>query len=1036
MDDKEKSKRKKDSLPVMVIKGVVAAFVILIAAACVIGLVYVYGIVKDMPRYGTKNLDASLEVMSTIYDDRGRPLKNIYLPDGQRILAEYDQVPQDLVNALVAIEDKTFWEHKGFNVIRIAGAILESRGAGSNISGTSTITQQLARNIWLIDERDERTAERKIKEAFYARELEKNLSKEEILMAYLNTIALGNHSYGILAAAENYYGKPLEELDLVECAALAALPKAPSEYSMIITASPEDVDPDDSRILLAGAQYTYLYNDNIEPRLKLVLSELFNQGYITEERYDAALKQNIRNKLRPKELEPDSNADFFVSYAIERIADDLLRNDPLLLSRDEAIQKIYSGGLEIYTTFNQRAQDIATEEFENAENFPQAQFSDMDSNGSLLDETGSNILLFSYEYMFEERSDGPWFRLIYDEDETESDYAWLGDGSMVIFGGAAKRLGIYQTNGPGGPDVNLEFKDFYSAQGDTLYITKGGYVSIPKEYKSVDGAGNLILSKKYFSSEHNIFTTGEEGEYRIGPKHITLRQEVLQPQSAFVLIDHKTGHLKAMVGGRSIKGQFQYNRSLSPRPPGSTIKPIGVYGPAIEMSANGETVGGSVPTYGTYWSPISLIMDEEMTYEDKVWPNNWYSGFRGLATMRKSIEDSMNINAVKVQLAVGDQRSITFLKKLGITTIVEEGAVSDLAPGALALGGMTKGLTPLEIASAYGVFANAGVRVAPITYTFVKDRRGNVLLDGTPESSRSVDPGTAFIMNDMLKTTVSSGIAGKAKVEGTEIAGKTGTTSDYYDAWFVGSTPKYSAAVWIGCDIPVRLSEGSAAAAGLFSTIMTRVIEGEDQGEYPPQPDNVVSATVSTLKIGSQKNAMTLTDYFIAGTVPEFIDLGVVETEVCRETGYLATPWCPKTKMKEFSTIGLKPGEGKGNGNTGPPEFFCHMHNLDPAAFPPNPDEHFNDEFAQARVPDLIGKTLNKAKSELKKAKLKVGDVFTYPDTFKPKNKDIVISQNPAPGELIPEGSSVNITVSKASNVSGGGAGNNGNNGNRGNPGG
>jgi len=1010
---KNRKKKKKESIAAKIFKGLISAIVIIIIAFAVIGTVYVYGIVKDMPRYKDLDFVASLKVMSTMYDDQGTPMKNIYLPEGQRILATYDQVPQDLIDALVAIEDKTFWTHKGFNIIRIGGAILESWRGGGGISGTSTITQQLARNIWLIDERDERTAERKIKEAFYARELEKNLTKEEILMAYLNTIALGNHSYGILAAAENYYGKRLEDLDLLECAALAALPKAPSEYSMIQTVTPGDVESDDNRILLAGSQYTYLYNDKIEPRLKLVLSEMYDQGYISKGKFDLVLKQQIRHRLHPKELEADSNADFFVSYAIDCLADDLLKHDPGLLSRDEAIQKIYSGGLDIYTTFNQRAQDIATEEFENPENFPKPDFRDLDQNGNLLDDSKAKILLFKYEYMFEERGDGPWFHLMYSEDETKTDYMLRADGSMVIFGGAAKRLGIYQTNGPGGPDINLEFKDYYSTPDGVMYITKGGYIEIPVEFKSVDGDGNLILSREYMRSPDNIFTKDEEGELWIGPKHFTLRQEVLQPQSAFILIDHRTGQVKAMVGGRGIKGQFQFNRTLAPRPPGSTIKPIGVYGPALEMSANGEMVGGSIPTYGNYWSPLSIIIDEEMKYKDKVWPRNWYPGFRGPTTLRKSIEDSMNINAVKVLLAVGDQRSVTFLKKLGITTLVEEGGISDLAPGALALGGMTKGLTPLEIASAYGTFSNSGVHVAPITYTLVRDKHGNVLLDGTPESTQAMDPGAAFIMNDMLRTTVSNGIATNARVAGTQIAGKTGTTSDYYDAWFVGNTPKYSASVWIGCDIAVRLTAGSAAAAKLFSTVMTRIIEGEDQGEYPPQPENVVSATVSTKPSSNPEKAKTYTDYFIVGTVPQYIDLGVEELEICSETGYLATPWCPVTELKEYSTI-KQVSEDEDYENTGPPEFYCHMHNLDPQSFPPNPYEEFNSNFGKAEVPVLVGLTIEEALDLLTGINLRLGDIFTNPGAFTPKPGDLIISQNPPPGAYINEGATINITVEEA----------------------
>ncbi|MCL1895196.1 MAG: transglycosylase domain-containing protein, partial [Clostridiales bacterium] len=668
---KGRRKKKKQSLAAKIVKWVVSAIVILIIAVAVVGVVYVYGIVKDMPRYTTADLEASLMVMSTMYDDQGQPLKNIYLAEGRRTLATYQEMPEDFVNALVAIEDKTFWTHKGFNIIRIAGAIVESAQGGGSISGTSTITQQLARNIWMFDERTERSAERKIKEAFYARELEQNLSKEEILSAYLNTIALGNHSYGIAAAAENYYGKNLKDLDLIECAALAALPKAPSEYAMIITVTPGEVAPDDPRILLSGVQYTYLYNENIEPRLKLVLSEMFEQGYITEKEYNAALNDNIRRHLHPKELEVDSNADFFVSYAIDQIAEDLLRYDPAIESYDEAMQKIYGGGLDIYTTFNHRAQDIAMEEFGDPENFPYAQLTDVDRLGNLIDDYKS-IVLFAEDYMFVTREDeSQWIHLVSDGDaepyawcgdpnvEENRDYMWRDDGSMVIFSGPTKRFGIYNTEGAGGRDINLEIKDFYTKPEGVLYMTKGGYINIPTEYKGMDDKNNLILSKKYFDSPECIFTIDEENEVWINVRNISLRQEVLQPQAAFVLVDHTNGQLKAMVGGRDIKGQFQYNRTISPRQPGSTIKPIGVYGPAIEMSANGERTGVDMPTFGPYWSPLSIILDEEMEYQGRRWPKNWYNSFRGPLTMRNSIEQSVNINAVKVQLAIGDERSIT-----------------------------------------------------------------------------------------------------------------------------------------------------------------------------------------------------------------------------------------------------------------------------------------------------------------------------------------------------------------------------------------
>ena len=1005
----KKKKRKKESLPVKIIKGIISVIVIFFIAVAVIGGVYVYSVIKDIPRYTTEDIEASLSVMSTMYNDQGQPMKNIYLPDGQRTLATYQQFPDNLVNALVAIEDKTFWTHKGFNIIRIFGAVFESVGSGSGItgaSGTSTLTQQLARNIWLIDERSDRSIDRKIKEAFYARELETHLSKEEILRMYLNTIALGNHSYGIVAAAENYFGKKVENLDLIECAALAALPKAPSEYMMIVTVMPGEVAPDDPRILLAGSQYYYLYNDAIEPRLKLVLSEMLAQGYITEAEHDAALKDNIRSHLKPKEIEATSSADFFVSFAIDNIADHLLESDPGLISRDAALQKIYSGGLDIYTTFNQRAQDIAMDEYSKPENFPKTLLSYLDGNKNIMNEEKTNILLFNYDYMFETRDDGPWFHLKGGEDP---DYTWREDGSMIIF--ADKRLGVYRTEGGGGElGIELEFKDFYTLPEGVLYMARGGQIPIPAEYKGIDSDGNLILSKKYFDNDNNIFTIDEEGEYWIGPKRFTLRQEVLQPQSAFVLIDHTNGQLKAMVGGRDIKGQFQYNRALSPRPPGSTIKPIGVYAPAIEMSANGEQVGSDIPTYGTYWSPLSIIVDDEMEYKGRIWPRNWYGGYRGAMTLRTSIEQSVNVNAVKAQLAIGDQRSITFLKKLGFSTLVEEGYSNDLTPAALALGGMTRGLMPLEIASAYGSFANAGLRVEPISYTLVQDKRGNVLLDGTPKQTQVMDPGTAFIMNDMLRTAVASGIATAAGVQGTQVAGKTGTTSDYYDAWFVGNTPKYSAAVWIGCDVSVRLSEGSVAASRLFSKIITQIIDGEDQGDYPPQPENVVSATVWTKPMSNPDSSRSYTDFFIAGTVPQYLDLGVEELDICFDSNYLATPWCPNHGLREYSTY-AKPIDEWGSNLA--PTFYCHKHNLDIVTYPYNyPFETLDTDFGKISVPKLVGLHIDDAIENLRAAGLNIGEIFIDPN-YSSTPIDIVVSQNPYPNDTLPEGAIVNVTVSR-----------------------
>ncbi|MDR3365020.1 MAG: transglycosylase domain-containing protein [Clostridiales Family XIII bacterium] len=920
---------------------------------------YFYGFVKDMPVHDPTQIEASLKVMSTIYDDEGNEMKDIYLADARRELVTYEQLPRDLIDAMVAVEDKTFWRHKGFNITRIIGALRESYLGGGDISGTSTITQQLARNIWLAETRSEYTLERKVKEAVLARELERNLTKEEILTNYMNTIALGNHSYGVAAAARLYFDKDLSELDLLECAALAALPQSPSKYSMITTAQPGEVTAGNPDILLSTDEYIFLYNEDALPRIRLVLDLMYEQGYLTQGEYTRAINGNIRSRLHPQPLQVGGNSSFFIGWLIDDVAEDLMIAYPDEFSdTDAALQMIYSGGLEIHSTFNQRIQDVVTEEFEDPKNYPLANLA-RDRNGNAVD--NGAIILFDYNNMFVnfESAEGddvaedtgedtgedaeaskedaagigdPWFFL------NEEDFEMLPNGGMRIFAGVDKRLGIYKTSGDWGEDISVEFKDFFTKPPGTFYIVKGGIVNIPSEYKSTDAQGNLILSPALFTGTDNIFLfepfedggiaeNGAAGNYWIGPDHFKLAQPVVQPQGATAVLEHHTGQVKAMVGGRGIEGQMQYNRALSPRQPGSTMKPLGTYGAALEKTAEGIPVSYPEESFGEWWTAASVIEDEALEYGGRVWPKNWYGGYRGPQTMRKSIEQSINVNAVRVQLAVGNKRSVDFLKKLGITTVVETGDINDLNPAALALGGMTLGLKPLESASAYGTFANAGIHVDPIGYTKVMFRDGSVLLDGTPRETQAMDPGAAFIMNDMLRTAISQGIASRASVKGVPVAGKTGTTSENLDAWFVGNTPKYSAAVWLGNDVSIQMSQGSAAAAYLFSKMMARICEGEEPGEYPEMPANVEKGSVEGIS-----------DYFIIGTKPESLMYGDL---ICIDSGYLATPLCTNTERRRVrplngSTAGMTDEEIAAMA-AGAPVWYCPLHNDDPGEYPVDP---------------------------------------------------------------------------------------------------
>ncbi|MDR0518678.1 MAG: transglycosylase domain-containing protein [Clostridiales Family XIII bacterium] len=905
--------RKRSKHPVL--KSVITILFILVLALLAAGVLYVYSAIKDLDTPDPKTIETNLKVSSTMYDSSNNVIKNIYLGDGQREMVTYDQLPENMKNAIIAIEDKTFREHHGFNFVRIVGALRDSLVNGQGASGTSTITQQLARNIWLTDKQFERSYKRKIQEAYYAVQLENNLTKEEILTDYLNTIPLGYHSLGVGTAAKNYFNKPVEDLDLLECAALASLPQAPSK-AMIKTVEKGSVEKDDPNLLLSGTAYDYVYSDAILPRIKMVLDNMLDQGYINQSEHDKALDESLRDRLHPteKEIVGDADAAFFVDWAINNVAENLLREygdkyDDL----DEAKQSIYANGLQIHTTYNRKIQQMAAEEINDPDNYPGVSNIRKDDDGNILNEKDV-IMLFDYSNIINGKGK---FRF------RDGEAKMNADGSLTIYKGY--RLNLYSTTVDSKPDVSIEFKDMYQQdENGKLYIIGGGVINIPQGYKTVDDDGNCVVSADLFKDYPELIEVGEN--ITIPKASYTLKQKVIQPQGSAVILDHRTGRVYAMVGGRGVTGEMNFNRALEPRQPGSSMKPIGTYGPAIEMSAQKEKIEDGEKSFGEYWSPLSIIIDEQFEYKGKVWPKNWYSGYRGPTTLRKSVEQSMNVNAVKVQLNVGADRSVDFLHKLGITTLVEEGRTNDMGPAALALGGMTKGAKPIEMASAYGAFANEGIRVAPIAYTEVLDRNGNVILDGTSEETKAMDAGTAFIMNDILRTTVTNGIAGAASVSGVPVGGKTGTTSDNYDVWFVGNTPKLSAAVWIGNDVNLELSSGGGAVV-LWGKIMRRVMEGREVGEYPEMPDNVVKASVSGM-----------TDYFIKGTKPNFISTGSKSVKICSDSGYLATPWCPHTSSKSFSTV-------NGGNSSGAPKYYCNMHNTKPGKYPIDPDKKLNKNF-------------------------------------------------------------------------------------------
>lgn len=901
---------------------------------------YVLNIIKDTPPIDTSDIYSLLSENSVLYDSKGNVLENITKPGSSEIRTNisFTDLPQDLVDAFVAIEDKTFWDHNGFNFVRIMGAIWERIITGDPISGTSTLTQQLARNLYLSADR---AMGRKIQEAWYAIQLEKEMTKEQILEAYLNTINLGYGAHGVQAAAQAYFSKDVSELTLPECAALATIPKSPTKFALLKGDSNENIeDPDALDIVSRTDNWTIWYNDTFKDRQELVLHFMHEQELITQEEYDAAMAYDMRQSMNPgtTNVSAQNISSYFADFTVGQVVDDLM--DEYNISSTEAREMLYTKGLRIYSTLDVDMQKNTENIYKKNSNFPEVRKSSLnkDKNGNILNANG-NVLLYKKATYFDSEGN---FNL------SPSEYQWNSDGSLTMFKG--KRLNFYNTKVQDRTDVSVEFKNLYTEEDGLFYSIAGGVISIGSDYKTKDGDGNLVISAQFFTDHPNVIAKNGD-TLTISQSYYSLKQQVMQPQSAIVIMDYHTGEIKAMVGGRSTSGKLLYNRATGTRQPGSSFKPIGVYGPAIESKA---------------WTAASVIDDAPMVFEERQWPKNWYEGFRGLHTLRQSVEQSVNVNAVKVFVDIGVQKSLDFAKKLGISTIVETGGNNDLNASALALGGMTNGVSPLEMAAAYGAFANEGVYTEPICYTKVTDKHGTILLERTPETSQAMSEGTASIMTDILRSTVTNGLAKRAAISNQPVAGKTGTTTDNYDAWFVGFTPYYSAAVWIGNDVNLELDEGSASATRVWQLVMEQAHKGLSRKEFV-MDESVVTAQVDTKsgKLPSELSSLdprgntVRTEYFLEGTVPIEIDDVHVQADTCNGSHYLATPWCsdhsvkvlidrpkdPRFTPSEAEKAFLDSDNVIADAQYDAPIYYCHLHNGDTTSYPIDPSLYEDPNF-------------------------------------------------------------------------------------------
>ncbi len=364
---------------------------------------------------------------------------------------------------------------------------------------------------------------------------------------------------------------------------------------------------------------------------------------------------------------------------------------------------------------------------------------------------------------------------------------------------------------------------------------------------------------------------------------------IMQPQAAIAAIDPQNGYIKAMVGGRDY-GNTQLNRATDAhRQPGSAIKPF-VYTAAIDSRR---------------YTPSSVLVDEEVKYQTpqgEYKPRNYDNTFRGPISLRHALEDSVNIIAIKLVESLGPSRVLGYAKKMGLRNLVLSGSKSDLNFSALALGGLTNGVSPLELASAYTPLANKGIYVEPIAVLQVKDPDGNIIFEDHPHKQVAIPEDTAYVVTDMLRGVIMRG-TGRGAMINRPAAGKTGTSSDYTNAWFVGYTPDLLAAVWIGNDsqrIPITINGatiGSSSAAAMWGVFMRQALDQTPPSDFE-QPAGVVSGV-----------------------------------EICTESGQLATGFCPETKFETF-LAGTEP--------TTP----CQIHQSEPSAEPTGAAEDLNEPSA------------------------------------------------------------------------------------------
>lgn len=684
------------------------------------GLLWYYA--QDLPDLSQlQNYQPSL--VTQVYSSDKRLIGQFFIE--RRILTPLAQIPEHLRRAVIAVEDVRFFEHPGLDYIGILRAAWTNVRRGGKVEGASTITQQLARSLFLSSER---TFDRKVRELVVAYKMELVSSKEQILETYLNQIYFGQGAYGVASAAQSYFGKDLSALTVAEAAFLAGLPKSPNHFS------------------------PFKNYARAKKRQEHVLARMEEAGFITAEQREEALAEPLSFR-RPGS---EQTAPYFVEYVRQ------------LLIAKYGETMVYKGGLQIMTTLNLDMQRAAEAAF-------RAGLKEIDKRqgwrGPLRRVDPSSL--------------APGTLPVVTTDQPLA----VGDEREAVVTKAGKDLFLVQV---GNVTAKLLFDDMAWAKRRVTGPDVVKDAVVTANLKQVLKPGDVIeVSVKKIEKEQ-IF--------------VQLDQTPLV-EGGLIAIEPAQGAIRAMIGGYDFN-RSEYNRAVQAhRQPGSAFKPI-IYATAVNQGM----------------SPASVVLDAPVVYEqveeEKTWrPENYGKRFHGMVSLRDALAQSHNLATVRLLDKVGIKSVVDFSRQIGITSPL----AADLSLG---LGSSSVGL--MELTSAYGVFLNQGSRAEPFAIQSVLDNGGKVLEQQEPKPQEVISKETAYLITNMMEDVVQKGTGQAAKTLGRPVAGKTGTTNEFINAWFIGGTPNLVVGTFVGFDDRRTLGEtesGAHAALPIWINFMKEALK-------------------------------------------------------------------------------------------------------------------------------------------------------------------------------------------------------------------